>query len=321
MTRLDRSEPADRSVLVTGASGFVGSHLVRRLVRDGFRVHVICRPQSNFWRLTDMLPEIDRHVAALEDPVTLRRVVNVVRPHGIFHLASATVVAGSAAAAAELVTVNLLGTVNLLDACEDVDYRAFVSTGDSFEYSAGSAPLSESDACRPNTLHGITKLAATLHAQAMAAAHARPIVALRLFSTYGPGDHPKRLVPRVIAGALSDTKLTLSRPDIARDWVYVEDLVELYLEAAARASEKAGGVFNAGSGESTNLGEIVQVILRLTGSSAEAGWGLFAAPEHDRYPWIADMRRTFDAFSWRPSTTLEAGLRATIASMRNGSMP
>lgn len=320
MTQIN-SEPTARTALVTGASGFIGSHLVRRLVREGFHVHVICRPQSNFWRLADTLPEIDRHIAALEDPISLRRVVNAVRPQRIFHLASATVVAGSAAEAADLVTVNLLGTVNLLDACQDVNYGAFVNTGDSFEYSAGSAPLSESDACRPNTLHGITKLAATLHAQAMAAAHARPIVALRLFSTYGPDDNPKRLVPRVIAGALAGAKLSLSRPDIARDWVFIDDLIELYLEAARRASELSGGVFNAGSGVSTDLGQIVEMILSLTGSKAEAGWGLFQAPEHDRYPWIADMRHTFNTFAWRPATSLEAGLGATIAAMRNGTTP
>ena len=314
MTNGDQRGSAPGTALVTGATGFIGSHLVRRLLREGFSVHVLCRSQSDFWRLRDVLPRVERHPAALEDAGRLREVVSVARPQYIFHLAAATVVAGSAAAATDLVTTNLLGTINLLDACEAVDYRGLVSTGDSFEYSAGGAPLCESDACRPNTLHGITKLAATLYAQAVAAARGRPVVVLRLFSTFGPGDNPCRLVPRVIVGALAGTPLSLSRPDIARDWVYIDDLVDLYLEAARKAPQAAGGVFNVGSGKATNLGEIVETILRLTGSRAEARWGVFPAAEHDAYPWVADMRRTFSAFDWRPATTLQEGLRAMITS-------
>jgi UDP-glucose 4-epimerase len=138
---------------------------------------------------------------------------------------------------------------------------------------------------------------------------------LRLFSTYGPGDNPRRLVPRVIAGALAGTPLRLSRPDIVRDWVYIDDVISLYMEAARKATQAAGGVFNAGSGAATDLGEIVRMILQLTASTAEAQRGVFPAPEHDAYPWVADTRNTFREFSWRPSTTLEAGLRATISSM------
>jgi nucleoside-diphosphate-sugar epimerase len=302
-------------VLVTGATGFVGSHLARRLVREGHEVHVLCRTQSNFHRLHDVLPELHRHEATLGDP-GLQSLVQQVRPDQVFHLAAATVVAGATGSAAELIAVNLLGTVNLIEACETVDYASLITTGDSFEYSAGDRPLREADSCEPDTLHGITKLGATLFAQRVAESRGRPIVALRLFSTYGPYDNPRRLVPRVIAGSLSGTPITLSRREIARDWVYVDDVVELYLEAGRRARELAGRVFNAGSGIAVSIGEITDMLLRLTRSAAVPTWGGFPAPAHDATPWIADMERTFDAFDWRPRVSLEEGLRTTIAALR-----
>lgn len=298
--------------LVTGATGFVGSHLVRRLIREGFDVHVIHRPQSNFHRLVEVAPQLHRHEVSLADGPGLSGLVRSIRPDHIFHLAAATVVAGATGSDAELVNVNLVGTVNLIEACDDVDYAGFVTTGDSFEYTASIHPLREEEICRPDTLHGITKLSATLFAQGFARARSRPIVTLRLFSTYGPHDNPRRLVPRVIAGALSNSPIQLSRRDISRDWVYVDDVVELYLEAARRAAELRGEVFNAGSGTAVTIGEITDTLLRLTDSAAEARWGIFPAPPHDATPWIASTARTFGAFDWRPKTSLEAGLRATI---------
>jgi len=301
-------------VLVTGATGFVGSHLVRRLVREGHEVHVLRRAQSNFHRLLDVLPELRCHTTDLGHP-GLKTLMREIRPEQIYHLAAATVVAGATGSAAELIEVNLLGTVNLIDACQAVDYRSLVTTGDSFEYTASTRPLSEADRCEPDTLHGITKLGATMYAQRVAESRRRPIVTLRLFSTYGPDDNPRRLVPRVIAGALSGQPITLSRREIARDWVYVDDVVELYLEAGRRAEALRGGVFNAGSGTAISIGEVTDLLLRLTESAAEPAWGVFTAPAHDATPWIADMERTFGAFTWRPGTSLEDGLRRTIAAL------
>lgn len=302
--------------LVTGATGFVGAHLTRRLVRAGLDVHILRREGSNIWRMQDVLPQVTTHVADLRDPASLGAAVAAARPDYVFHLAAATVVAGATDAASDLIGINLLGTVHLIDACEARDYRGMVTTGDSFEYTPSMGRLSEAAACHPTALHGITKLAATLQAEAVARERGRPIVTLRLFSTYGPADHPRRLVPRIIAGALAGTDLPLSRPAIGRDWVYIDDLVDLYLEAASRAEDLAGEVFNAGSGELGSIGDVVAMILRLTGSRAEARWGTFEAPHHDQYPWVADPTRTFSRFGWRPRISLEEGLARTIAAMR-----
>jgi nucleoside-diphosphate-sugar epimerase len=302
--------------LITGATGFVGSHLTRRMLDDGMEVHIVRREHSNFWRLQDVLPRVAIHLADLRDPASLREAVMAARPDYVFHLAAATMVAGATGAASDLIGVNLLGTVQLIEACEAVGYRGMVTTGDSFEYAPSNVRLAEGAACQPTDLHGITKLAATLHAQAVARERGRPIVTLRMFSTYGPADHPRRLVPRVISGALAGTNLPLSIPEIARDWVYVDDVVDLYIEAASRAEQLQGQVFNAGSGVQTSIGAVVATILRLAGSRAEPRWGTFKALHHDSYPWVADPTRTFSRFAWRPHVALEDGLARTIAAAR-----
>jgi nucleoside-diphosphate-sugar epimerase len=301
------------TVLVTGSTGFIGSNLVRRLVRDGLDVHVLCRSSSNFWRLPDVLPQIQTHTVDLTDGPGITKLVRTLRPRHVFHLASSTVVAGSVGAPIELVNGNFLGTINIIEACDSIDHCSLVCTGDSFEYSPSLKPLRETSPCQPESLHGITKLAATLYARARARAEELPIVTLRLFSTYGPGDNPRRLVPRVIAGARAGTPILLSRPEIARDWIYVDDVVELYLEAAQRAAQVSGQVFNVGSGRKSDLKEVVETILRLVSTNAETRWGAFPVPDHDAYPWVADMGLTFRSFSWRPKISLEEGLRHTIA--------
>jgi nucleoside-diphosphate-sugar epimerase len=301
-----------RVALVTGATGFIGSHVARRLLRQGVKVHVLCRAQSNFHRLKDVRTALETHEVSLSDGAGLTALVRTIRPHQIFHLAAATVVAGVTGSAEELLSVNVLGTVNLLEACAAVDYGSLVTTGDSFEYTASAEPLREDGCCRPDTLHGISKLSATLCAQSLAHTTGRPIVTLRLFSTYGPDDNPRRLVPRVIAGALAGTPIALSRRDISRDWVYVDDVVDLYMEAASRAQELRGGVFNAGSGVALTIGEITDRLVQLTGGTATPQWGVFAAPAHDVTPWTASTSHTFAAFAWRPKTALDDGLRLTI---------
>jgi nucleoside-diphosphate-sugar epimerase len=299
-------------VFVTGATGFVGSHVVRRLVNLGHDVHILCRMQSNFWRIADLLPHVHAYIAPLEDADRLRAIVHEARPEYIYHLAAATLVAGTAPSSAHLVGVNLLGTVQLLEALDSIDYAGFVSTGDSFEYTPQHTRLAETDDCHPDALHGIAKLATTLYGQALAKSKQRPILTLRLFSTYGPGDHPRRLVPKVIQGALAGTPISLSRPTIARDWVYMDDVVDLYLLGAANAGRLAGTVLNAGSGICTNLGEITALVLRLTNSQSETRWGVFPAPHHDDFPWVADPTAVRAALGWTPRISLEAGLQATI---------
>ena len=108
------------TALVTGATGFVGSHLVRRLVRDGHTVHALCRPRSDPWRILDILADVHVHTPSLLDSEEIQEVIQAARPDYVFHLAAAPVIAGVMAGEADVVASNFLGTVNLIDACDGV---------------------------------------------------------------------------------------------------------------------------------------------------------------------------------------------------------
>jgi len=304
-------------ILITGASGFVGSHMSRRLVRDGYKVHALIRPSSLIERIRDIAPQLNFHRADLRDADSVKKIIESVKPRGIFHLAASTLASGRTAPLEELVPSNILGTINLINAVQKIDYDFFIHTGSFTEYGLKLDPLRESDRCEPPEIYSITKLASTLFAKEAGRGGKKPIVTLRLFTPYGPWIQPGRLVGEIISKALAGEDIVLTRPEVTRDFIFVEDIISLYLEAAKRAREYGGEIFNLGSGRKTSIGELVDLILRRTGSQSALRWGEFRQVSYDSDTWQADMNKTFSSFHWRPLYTLEKGIEATIKWFRD----
>jgi nucleoside-diphosphate-sugar epimerase len=302
--------------LVTGASGFIGSHLVRALVRSGFEVHAVTRRETVPERLCDLEGEVRWHRTDLRDARSLGRAVASARPELVVHLAAAPMIAGETGAAEELESTNVMGTANLIEACARSGCALLVHAGDAFEYGPSTEPLRETLDAEPDSPHGITRRAATRRAIAAALGERVPVVAFRLFSVYGPDDHPRKLVPRLLSAATTGAPIPLSRPEVSRDWLFVGDVVELLLEAWRIGGSLSGELFNAGSGRGTRLDELVGGVSRVTGRVIDARWGAFPATEHDSHPWTADLSKTLGRFSWRPRTTLEEGLLRTLGPAR-----
>jgi UDP-glucose 4-epimerase len=292
-------------VLVTGGTGFVGSHVVRDQVRRGHDVHVLTRPDSHEGRLADLAGSYTRVVADLRDHDRLTALVRTLAPVRVFHLGAAAMHAGRSPDSAELVATNLGGTVTLLDVCRVLDVDAFVNVGDAFEYGPGSGALPESTPCRPSSLDGITKLAASQYGTAVAA-DGLPVVSVRPFSIVGRDDDPRRLVPRLVATVAAGERIALSDRRVVRDFVAVHDVVELLELAADAASRVSGRIFNCGSGIATTLGEVVDTVEAVTGRAVDAEWGAYPVAEHDLDHPVADVSAATAAFGWRPTRTLTA---------------
>jgi nucleoside-diphosphate-sugar epimerase len=297
--------------LVTGATGFIGSHLTRRLVRRDVEVHVLRQRTSDFRRLADVHGRLIAHVVDLRDRRALRRVATAIQPHYVFHLAAAAMHGGVAAPPAEVVATTLLGAANLIDACDAVAYRCFVHTGDAFEYAPRRRPLRPSDTGRPRTFEGAAKLVATWYAQRVAQ-RGRPIAIVRPFSIFGPADDERRLVGRLVVAARTGLPMALSARGVSRDWLYVDDLVDLYLAVARRPERTRGRILNAGSGRLTTLAELVATLERLVGRRCDARWGTYPLAPHDRLRWQADIGDTVSTCAWRPRTTVARGLQAIL---------
>lgn len=305
-----------KRVLVTGATGFVGANLARRLLHDGHEVNLLVRPGWTPWRLM----EIRHHVRLIEgnlgDRDWLGDAIARIRPDWIFHLA----VHGAYSSQQDLhqiVATNIVGTVNLVDACLRSGFEAFVNTGSSSEYGFKDHPPHEREWLEPNSYYAVTKAAGTLFCRYTAQAHHVHLPTLRLYSVYGPYEEPTRLVPTLIVKGFDNTLPPLVDPEIARDYVYVADVVDAYLLAAtSRHLPEPGAVFNVGTGTQTTLREIVDRTRRLLAIDSPPVWGSMPNRHWDSSVWVADNRALRQALGWQPRFDLDQGLRALAAWFR-----
>jgi nucleoside-diphosphate-sugar epimerase len=300
-----------KSVLITGATGFVGSNLLRRLLDiNKYDIHVIIRQQSDIWRIKDILDKVNVHYGDLIDKEQLHNILKKAQPNIIYHLAAY----GSYPSQKEvdvILQTNILGTWNLLQACEQVNYSLFVNTGTSAEYGSKGFATKETDILEPNNYYAVSKAAQTLLCQHIARLEKRPICTLRLFTVYGPADERTRLVPQVISRCLKGEDLLLSSPETARDFVYVEDVVEAYLRVD-RLSKLGGEIFNVGSGVQHTINDIVSEVMNLTNSKAVAKWGALPVRTWDTSTWVSDIAKIGRLLDWEPKHSLRDGLLATI---------
>ena len=304
-------------ILVTGATGFVGSNLVRRLICNGHDIHILTRNLSNKWRLFNCFSDLHNHTVDLLNQEELRGLMNKIEPDVIFHLAISGMYGGVQRPDAEVIETNLLGTVNLINACNDIDYKCFVNTGSSSEYGPKKEPMKETDICEPINLYGISKCAATLYGQSIALTKDKPIIGLRLFSPFGPFDDKSRLITYAITNALLNKPLLLGNPNAVRDYIYIEDVLDVYLQSIEIASELKGGVFNVGSGSQKTVSYIVNKIIKITDSQSEIKWNSFLGRAHDTEKWEADIEKVSRSFNWRPKYHIDDGIRQTISWFEN----
>lgn len=301
--------PDQRPIVVTGAAGFIGSHMVHRLLKDGRRVVALIRENTDTKRIDDVLPQLEILRDDLGDLGQLKEKIQKINPIGVFHFAAAVIQSGTGAPEDEIFQTNIVGTTHLIKALMEVDYDFFINTGTLYEYGVHDKPLRESDHCHPTEAYSISKLAATLYCQAVAQSAHKPILTFRIFSTYGPGMPPGRLFYEVVHRAVHNEEIILTQPEASRDFIFIEDIIDLYLEGASKAKTLSGEVFNAGSGKVVTFQEFVDRVLQLTHSKSAAKWGMAKDVSYDSGCMQADMEKTFAAFSWRPTQDLDYGIR------------
>jgi len=305
-----------KRVLMTGGAGFVGANLARRLLHDGHELHLLIRPADNAWRLEPIRSEVHLHAVDLTDAEGVARVVAGVRPDWVFHLAAHGAYSWQTDVH-RMVRVNIEGTIGLVEACLRSGFEAFVNTGSSSEYGFKDHAPGETEWLEPNSHYAVTKAAATLFCRYTAISRTVPLVTLRLYSVYGPYEEPRRLMPTLVVRGLEGELPPLADPDIARDYVYVDDVSEAYCLTASRPGQPPGAVYNVGTGVQTSLREVVQAARRVLGIAAEPVWGSLAARGWDTAVWVADNRAIRDALGWRPRVSLDDGFRQLVRWFRD----
>ena len=298
---------AAKRVLLTGGTGFVGANLARRLARDGHEVHLLVRPAENRWRLTAIEDQVRLHLARLEERALVEEVVSRVDPEWVFHLAAYGAYS-SQRDVETIVTTNFNGTVHLVEACLNTGCEVLVNAGTSSEYGYQDHPPVESELPRPNSHYAVTKAAATLYCRFTAEVARRRLVTLRLYSVYGPWEEPTRFLPTLLVHARKGELPPLVTPQVARDFVYVDDAVEAFVLAATQPVEESGPVLNVATGIQTTVAEVVELVRARFALAVEPVWGSMPDRDWDTHTWVGDARAIDAALGWRPKWDLEAGL-------------
>jgi nucleoside-diphosphate-sugar epimerase len=299
-----------KTVAMTGGTGFVGANLARRLVRDGHKLHLLVRPGYSPWRLTG-LPDSEIHVTHLEDPEETNSVIHSIRPDWVFHLATHGAYSWQTDVR-EILQTNIIGTVNLVQACLRTGFESFVNTGSSSEYGLKDHAPSEDERPEPNSFYAVAKVSATMFCRFVAQSERVHIPTLRLYSVYGPYEDPMRLIPALIINGIHNQLPTLASPEIARDYVYVEDVCNAYILAAAQPTGERGALYNVGTGRQTSLRQIVAKVCELLELDIKPVWSSMPDRCWDTDFWVADNSKISEQLSWHPANDLERGLASTI---------
>ncbi|PYU13866.1 MAG: hypothetical protein DMG29_10785 [Acidobacteria bacterium] len=300
-------------ILITGAAGFVGCHMLAPLIEREHEVFSLERHRS--WREPLGASTAGRPVFCdLRDHFAVRQVVRDVQPEAVIHLAAISPVSYSYDHPNEILEANLIGTVNLAEAClrEVPQFRQFLFASSSETYGKGPVPKTEETPQNPNSPYSVSKLAAEKYVLYLRDAYRLPATVLRLFNTYGRKDNADFVVERTIVQMLRGHTVRLGAPSPVRDLLYVDDHVNAYLSCLG--NEKAiGGIFNFSTGRGVSVSELVGLLASLTGFVGEVAWDTIPRRPLDIDRMIGDSSQAEKILGWRPRVNLEEGLRLCIA--------
>jgi UDP-glucose 4-epimerase len=311
---LPESRLHDAVCLVTGASGFIGSHLCDRLVVDGARVVAINKQVSRVTppRLAHLAGRIDIVEANLQDAGALRIIAERTTPRFVFHLGAYTHVGKSFDHVDESLQTNIAGTVNLLQAMRGIDYETFVYAGTSEIYGGNEVPFREDQPVSPLSPYSVAKYAGERYCRMFHDAYGWPIVMLRPFNAFGPRQSPDRIIPEVIVSGLSGVDIAMTDGKQTREFNYVSDIVDGFVRAAVCGPEAHGQVINIGCGEEHSMRDIAQRTIHLMGDPITPRFGTLPPRPTEIWRMFCDNSKARALLGWKPQVTLEEGLRRTI---------
>lgn len=301
-----------KRVVVTGGSGFIGSHLVRRLLELGAQVAVTVR-YGNVIK-NERLREVWTRLQVIEADLRNRGALEAVaqyEPHHVFHLAAYNHVGESFRQVEECFDVNAKGTANLLDVCPGSECFVYLSTSEVYGHQAG-VPFVETMSPEPISPYAITKYAGELYCRMKQRIKGSGrIVVLRPFNAYGPYQSSKAIIPELIVNCLKGRPIRTTKGEQTREFNYVENLVD-GMVAAAEHPGRIEGPLNLASGEEVAIRDLVLKIAELTQTKSPLEIGALEYRPTEIWRMYADSSRAREVLGWTPKVSLEEGLRRTV---------
>jgi CDP-glucose 4,6-dehydratase len=310
----------NRTAFVTGATGFVGAHIVRFLVERGARVVCLQRDavRTNSLDVFDLRRRVTVIQGAVEDYTLMARILNEYEIDAVFHLAAQALVGAANRSPLSTFESNIRGTYCLLEACRVSEpvRRIVVASSDKAYGSHKILPYEENFALQGLFPYDVSKTCTDLISQSFAHSYALPVAVTRSANIYGPGDmNLSRIIPGTIMSVLQNERpIIRSDGTPVRDFIFADDIAEAYLLLAERIDEARGEAFNFGSGEPIQMLELVTKIVSLMGKENELAPMVMLKTKIEREidaQYLAS-EKIFKKFGWKPATGLDAGLKKTI---------
>ena len=313
--------PLKRSVFVTGADGFIGSHLVEKLVAEGAEVTALAQYNSsgsNGWLddlPVDVIGKVSIHRGDIRDSGTMHNLIE--GQQIVFHLAALIAIPYSYSAPQSYMDVNATGTLNVLEACRRHGVGRIVQTSTSEVYgTAQTKPIAEDHPLQAQSPYAASKIAADMLAQSYARSFDLPVIILRPFNTYGPRQSERAVIPTVIRQALDPECESIRIGDTSpkRDFCFVGDTVNAFIAAGGSDTLARGEPYNAGTGRMESVGDMIEIVRKLTGCNkpVEMDRDRLRPAGSEVLELIASAERFNGATGWRAETDLESGLAKSI---------
>ena len=297
--------------LITGASGFVGSNLVRKLINENKELTILIRDNSDLWRINDLVPRIQTIKTDFANYEKLEKLISDIDPNFVYHLGAYGGYPFQTSIE-KIAQVNIINTIKLFECiskCNNV--KLVINFGSSSEYGQKSNPMNENDEAIPTTPYGISKLTQTKFAKFYSENVNLPIVTLRLFSVFGPFEEPGRLIFDIMTSIIKGKTIELSSPFPRRDFVYVNDVIEA-IETITNAKNIVGDIFNIGTGIMHSVEDVVNNALKIAKSDNKISWNIKQKRVFDDMtPWVSDIQKTKKILKWEPKCSFADGLALT----------
>ncbi len=308
----------NKHVLVTGAGGFIGSHLVERLLAEGAQVRTFIRYNSRgdlgLLRMLSKedLSRLEIIAGDLQDEAAVRKAVE--GSQVVFHLGAMISIPYSYRHPVEVAKTNVIGTLNVLMACRDSKVERLIHISSSEVYgTALQVPISESHPLQGQSPYSASKIGADKLAESFFCAFELPVVTVRPFNTYGPRQSTRAVIPVIITQALTQDTIRLGNLETIRDFTFVKDTVDGMVKAA-QVPGIEGQVLNLGTGQEIKIGELARKIIARSGRRVEIVTDIQRLRPHasEVLRLLSDNSLAVKSLGWQPSVSLDDGLAQTM---------
>ncbi|MFJ8219150.1 NAD-dependent epimerase/dehydratase family protein [Bacillus cereus] len=305
----------NKTFLITGGYGFIGSHLVRRLLNLQAKIVLLIRTSSNSWRLNDILKNIETYEIDIRNKKQVQDAIKKVNPDYIFHLA-AYGVNSAHTDYMHAIETNIIGTCNIIQAAKLVNCKKVIHMGSSSEYGNKMEPIHENMRLSPVDIYGSTKAAATILAHQIASENNINLITLRPFGIFGETEEPHKIFSYIILQVLQNKDVNLTLCNQLRDYCYIENIIDACILAVENTTVQ-NDIFNIGSGTIHPLKYYVELLFKHLNTNSRPNYGAISSRINERWIPEADVHKIKESLSWEPRINIEEGIIKTINWYKN----